>query len=153
MDTALQRHALTLQSGTAAATDASAWARLLTGRLGWDEARIYALDLCIVELVSNVVDHAYRGGAGDIRVDLELGEAQAVLTVRDYGPPFDPLSAPAPPMPVDLERASLGGYGVQMVRAMAERCRYERRDGANIFTVYLSSAGKAPPTARHPPGC
>ena len=69
-----ERHSLTLQSGLGAPDEGSAWARSLAEAAGWPEERTYALDLCIVEMVSNVVDHCYRGSPGEITLELEIGQ-------------------------------------------------------------------------------
>ena len=132
-----ESHHLTLPSRRAASTEASAWARALAEQAGLSEERVYAVDLCIVEIVSNVVNHSYRGQPGEIRVDLGLGTDAAMVSISDEGPAFDPLSVPAPATPASIDEASVGGYGVHMVRAAASRCRYERREGRNVFTAYF----------------
>lgn len=136
----MQNHTLTLDGGVASAR-ASAWARALAQAAGLPEERIYALDLCIVEMVTNVVDHAYDERPGVIRLDLKLGPATAIITIADDGPPFDPLSRSAPAALTSLDDATIGGYGIHMVRSTADDCRYERRDGQNVFTARF---GKAP---------
>ena len=136
MNTDFRRHSLTLESSAAASGEASAWARALAERAGLPEDRVYGLDLCIVELVSNIVDHSYAGGPGKIRLDLDFGATSATLTIVDSGPAFDPLSVPAP-APTSLDDASVGGYGIQMVRSVADEFRYERRGGENVLTVVI----------------
>lgn len=133
----LQRHSLVLESRRSSSGEASAWARALAERAGWKEERVYAIDLCVVEIVSNIVAHSYREGRGEIRLELHLGDGSAILTVIDDGPAFDPLSVPAPAIPASLDEASVGGYGIHMVRSAARACRYERRDGRNVFTAYF----------------
>ena len=132
-----QRHSLTLASSVAAAGEGSAWARALAEHSGLPEERIAALDLCIVELVSNVFDHSYRGQPGEIRLELDLGHGAAILRVIDAGPAFDPLSVPAKVMPTSIEDATIGGYGIHLVRSSADACEYKRRDGRNVFTAYF----------------
>lgn len=134
-----QRHRITLQSGASSTDRASAWGRALAAGAGWPEERTYALDLCIVEMVSNVVDHSYRGSPGEITLELDLAPTAGVLTIFDHGPAFDPLSVPPPAAPTSLEEAPLGGYGIHMVRTTAQECRYERRDGRNVFTAIFSN--------------
>src|SRR6187399_970920 len=113
MDTQLSsRHSLTLASGVAASSKGSEWARALATESSLPEDRVAALDLCIVELVTNIVTHAYHDGAGEIRLDLELGPGRAVLMVTDAGPAFDPLSVPSPVVAASLEEAKIGGYGI-----------------------------------------
>jgi len=135
----LQRHTVTLESGGAASGKASEWARVLAERAGLDEDKTFALDLCIVELVTNIVDHSYAGQPGEIRLDLEVGRGGAVLTILDRGPAFDPLSVPTPEKPTTIENARIGGYGIHLVRSMANGCRYERAEGRNVFTAYFGA--------------
>ena len=132
-----QRHDLTLASGPEASGDASEWARAMAEGHGLDEDRVYALDTCVVELVTNIVDHGYAGAAGDIRLQLDLGKAAAILRLFDLAREFDPLSVPAPVKPASIEEAKVGGLGIHLVRSVSDRCEYERRDGENVFTVYL----------------
>jgi serine/threonine-protein kinase RsbW len=126
-----------LKSGRSASGQASEWARPLAEKAGLSEERVYALDLCIVELVSNVVNHSYRGADGEIRIDLVTAGPSAILVVTDEGPAFDPLSVPPPPIPKSLDEATLGGYGVHMVRTTSDGCRYERRGNQNVFTAWF----------------
>ena len=134
-----QRHSLTLPSGRAASGEASAWARALAEAAGLPEDRVYGLDLCVVEIVSNVVDHAYRGGPGEIRVELAVSASGATVTIIDHGPAFDPLSVAAPVVAASLEDAEVGGLGIQMVRSTATGCRYEWREGRNVFTAWYGA--------------
>ena len=136
----LQRHSLTLASASGSADKGSAWARELAGKLGLSEERIAALDMCITELVSNVVDHSYRERPGEIRLELDLGPPEAaILTVIDDGPAFDPLSVPAPVIPTSLEDAQVGGLGVHLVRSYADACEYRRHDGRNVFRAFFGA--------------
>jgi anti-sigma regulatory factor (Ser/Thr protein kinase) len=134
-----QRHDLTLASGPQASGDASEWARAVAEGEGLSEDRIYALDTCVVELVTNIVDHSYGASGGDIRLQLDLGDGAAVLKLFDRGPAFDPLSVPTPLKPSSIEDAKVGGLGIHLVRSMSDRCEYERHDGENVFTVYLGA--------------
>jgi anti-sigma regulatory factor (Ser/Thr protein kinase) len=141
----LQRHSLKLASSEAASAEAAEWARALAEAAGLSGDRVYALDLSIVELVTNIWRHSYRGQPGEILLELELGSRAAIVTLVDQGPAFDPLSRPAHVKPRSLEEAQVGGLGVHLVRSLADDCRYERRDGSNVFKVYFGAA--APPEA------
>ena len=136
MTTTLERHSLTIEGGVASAK-ASAWARALGERYGLPEELAYAMDLCIVELVTNIVDHAYGENPGAIRLELDVGPEAAILSIIDDGPPFNPLSVPPPNTAASIEDATIGGYGIHMVRETADGCRYERRNGQNVFTAYF----------------
>src|SRR5258707_10456144 len=129
----LQRHILTLDGAPDCAGKGSAWARELAERAAVPETRIEAIYLCIVELVTNIVNHSYRGRPGEIRLELVLGLSVAMLTVIADGPAFDPLSVPAPVAPASLDEATIGGFGIHLVRSSAEACEYERRGEKNVF--------------------
>ena len=133
------RHTLTIDSGAGASGEASAWARELAEEAGLHQDRAYALDLCIVEMVSNIVDHSYGGRPGPITLDLDMSPAAAILTLLDEGPAFDPLSVSAPSPAPSLDEASIGGFGIHMVRTTADACRYERRGGRNVFTAFFGT--------------
>ena len=131
-------HTLVLVSSGSASGEASAWARALVERAGWSEETVYALDLCIVEMVSNVVNHGYCEERGRIWLELSVGDDAGMLTIIDEAPAFDPLSQPAPAAPASLDEASsTGGYGIHMVRSTASECRYERRGARNVFTAHF----------------
>jgi serine/threonine-protein kinase RsbW len=134
---ALQRHSLTLDATLASAGKGGEWARALAKRSGLSEKHIGAIDLCVNELVANVVMHSYGGKPGEIHLDLDLGRDAAILTVTDTGPPFDPLSVPSPAKPASIEEAKIGGYGIHLVRSSTDACVYRRGDGRNVFTAYF----------------
>jgi serine/threonine-protein kinase RsbW len=139
-----QRHSLTLDATLESAGRGSEWARTLAQRSGLSEKNIGALDLCVNELVANVVMHAYRGEPGEIRLDLDLAPEAAILTVTDSGPPFDPLSVPSPVKPASIEEAKIGGYGIHLVRCATDACVYRRREGRNVFMAYFGPHSPIP---------
>ena len=126
---------LHVRSGSGASGQASQWARTWGERVGLSEQRMDALDLCVVELVSNVVNHGYRGAAGNILVQVEMRGNAVVLTITDSAPAFDPLSVPTPKVAASLEETQIGGWGVHLVRTSASDCKYERRGDQNVFTA------------------
>ena len=132
----MELDSLTVSSSRGASGELSAWARELAVRAGLPEEKIDALDLCIIELVTNVVNHGYRGKPGQIRVDLLLGD-DTMLVVTDSAPAFDPLSVPVPIVARTIEEATVGGLGVHLVRSNASRCAYEYQNGRNVFTAWF----------------
>src|SRR5687768_1735494 len=134
-----QRHDFTVQSGPTSTQEGSAWARALAEQAGLSEERVYALDLCIVDMVG----YSYRGLPGEIRLELALGQGSAMLTLVGEGPAFDPLSVPSPVAPASLDDAAVGGYGIHMVRSAADACKYKRSDGRNVFTAWFGATARS----------
>ena len=127
MPESAKHHLLMLESGLAAAGEASIWARTLAAQHGVPAERTGNLDLCIIELINNVVDYAYGGGPGEIELELMVSPETLLLTVADSGPAFNPLDLAPPTQAKSLDDARVGGLGVHLVRQFADVCHYERR--------------------------
>jgi serine/threonine-protein kinase RsbW len=106
--------------------------------LAWAEARevsartIRYVNLMLDELISNIARHAYAGSVcGRIELSADYDGARVCLTLRDYGPPFDPLNCLAPETAQGLDEREFGGLGVHFVRKMADHISYRRDGDAN----------------------
>lgn len=141
----IQRHHLLLDSSKAAPGEASVWVRTLALDHGLRSDWIDGLDLCAVELVANIVDYAYHGGNGEIRLELGIAQDAVNLLLEDTGPAFDPIARAAPSVPASLDEARIGGYGIHLVREFADDCRYERDGLSNRICVIF---GRALPRSR-----
>lgn len=75
---------LVLASDADAALAASAWLRTATREAQVDHEGEFRLDLCLTELVSNIVMH---GAATRIEIDLDIDDRSLVLQLVDDGPP------------------------------------------------------------------
>lgn len=129
------RHGLTLESSEAAAGEASVWVRTLAAQHAVPVTWAEGLDLCVVELVTNIVSYAYSGGPGEIRLELGITRKCLNLTIEDQGPPFDPLQQATPQRPATLDEATIGGFGIHLVRQFADACHYRRRGDVNCLSL------------------
>lgn len=105
---------------------------------GVDPGRIGDAELIAEELLTNVVRVAHSE-ASDIQLSLAcaLTPSEIVLTVRDNGPPFDPLGLEDPKLHVDLADRKIGGLGVLIVKRLADSCRYARIEDCNVLEIRL----------------
>ena len=100
-------------------------------------------------MVTNCIKYAYDD-AGEHTVEIVLSVADHAMTILvvDDGRPFDPLAAPSPDLSLPIEDRPIGGLGLHLLRQLADDVRYERRDGANRFTLIKrmpeSSSGEGP---------
>lgn len=94
---------------------------------------IYAVNLCVEELVVNILNHGYGGEAvPDVEVDIELEPDRLIIDVNDGAPPFDPITEVAEPdIHAELEQRSIGGLGVHLVKRLTNSMSYRRLDGRN----------------------
>lgn len=102
------------------------------------------VNLMLDELVSNIARHAYSGDeSGRIEVAADFDGNSVCVTLRDYGPPFDPLCAASPNLQLGLSERPVGGLGVLFVRKFATSLTYKREDGANEIRFCRHCSGGA----------
>lgn len=93
------------------------------------------LELVFEEVLVNVVMHAYRATEGPIDISVERASNAMTLTVRDDGPPFDPLAEPTRDLGLALAQQPIGGLGIHLVRNLCAEIRYSRQGNSNILTM------------------
>lgn len=102
-------------------------------------SRIGDAELIAEELLTNVVKSLHAsGGSGHVSLECELTGTQIVMTVRDNGPPFDPLTLATPDLEGSIDERAVGGLGVAIVRQLADSCRYSHVHGHNVMEVRLN---------------
>jgi serine/threonine-protein kinase RsbW len=127
-------HARTFPADRTAPRSATSWLRSVMR--GLSAARLDDAELCLDELVTNVIRYAWDHPAGhEIAVRVERTPSELTITIEDDGRPFDPRQAAPPAMPHSLDEAVPGGRGLMLVKAIAPRVDYERRDGRNRVTL------------------
>jgi serine/threonine-protein kinase RsbW len=115
---------------------ATTWLRSLP--TGLSPTRLADAELCLDELVTNVVRYAFGepdGSPHRLTVSVERAASEIEITVEDGGRPFDPTAASLPALPRTLEETVPGGRGLLLVRSIAPRLSYESRDGVNRVTL------------------
>ena len=83
----------------------------------------YNIVLAVHEVCTNIVEHAYAGNGGKIKIDVCLDEQSRSLRVDlyDTGQPFD-LTEVAPP---NLDEAPVRGYGLFLVQELMDEVTYK----------------------------
>ena len=95
-------------------------------KAGLDEAAIYAVDLAVDEAVTNIIEHAYGGeGIGNIQCTCQVKEDGLIITLRDFGQPFNPEKIPAPNLRARLKDLKSGGAGLFLIRKMMDEVHFE----------------------------
>ncbi len=93
------------------------------------------LELVLEEVLVNVMNYAYPAAPGDVDVGVERQGGMLLVTVRDWGKPFNPLEQPAPDLSVPLNERHIGGLGIVFLREMTNALEYEYEQGANALTM------------------
>ena len=115
----------------------SEWLKKMCGNLAVPESVVKDLDLCANEAVANIILYAY----GDheqhqIQISLErMKDQELSLTIQDDGNPFDPFKAILPESYDKIGNIQIGGMGIQLMRSLANECKYCRLNGKNIISL------------------
>lgn len=128
---------LNIQASAEDLRTASQWLERECARLDVPADQCMRLDLCLNEVVANVMAHG-GGDATQAPVSLTMSAAnpqQAELHIADSGKAFNPLTADIQQPANNLADAAIGGLGLTMITHYADDLQYEYRDGRNHLHV------------------
>jgi serine/threonine-protein kinase RsbW len=104
-------------------------------KLGLPAHKLDELGYAIGEALANAVEHGFRERTYfAVRVRHESRENAIVVDVEDVGGGFDPSEVSAP------EVSAMRGYGLTIMRAMADRVAFERNGRLVRLWKFLESA-------------
>ncbi|MEW5726901.1 MAG: ATP-binding protein [Pseudomonadota bacterium] len=89
-------------------------------RAGCDPDTVHDVVLAVDEACQNIIRHAYKGGDGDIRVQMECRPGTLVVRLIDFAPPVD--VAAIRPRPLDDLRP--GGLGTHFIRTVMDEVAF-----------------------------
>lgn len=104
-------------------------------RAGFDERDAFNLQLACDEACTNVIEHAYAGCAGQIRITVTVLPDRIQIEIHDTGHPFDPTAVRVPDLDAPLERRETGGLGLHFIRSIMDEVRFEFAEGGNRLTM------------------
>ena len=100
---------------------------------------LYHAQLAAEEIGTNIIKYGYddqREHRVTLRVEC-LADCFR-LQVLDDGHPFDARQVAEPDLEQSLQDRQPGGLGISLVRRLARRMDYERRDSLNVLTIEIS---------------
>ncbi len=105
---------------------------------------IYNVCLTVEEIVTNTIKFGYTDvEPHEIVVNLTLAPEEAILVIEDDARGFDPQTAPEPELTQPVEQRPIGGLGLHLVRSLATRLTYRRRQDKNVLEVRFRRAAGA----------
>lgn len=103
--------------------------------LGLPESKLDELSYAVGEALANAVEHGFRERTYfAVRVRLSSRENAVVVEVEDDGGGFDPAEITAP------EVSAQRGYGLTIMRNMADRVSFERNGRLVRLWKFLEAA-------------
>lgn len=128
------QHRSTFPATIDGAVEASGWLHGVAAHENLSDKLIFALEVCLEELFTNVVRHGGEQTAHrplSVGVDLMLEQDAVEMVLEDNGRPFDVSGAEARPIRRPLEEVVPGGLGVQLIRSFSNELHYEPIPGGN----------------------
>ncbi|MCP4624924.1 MAG: ATP-binding protein [bacterium] len=100
-----------------------------------DDHICYDLKLAVDEACTNIITHGYAGmNPGSIILSLEMAPNKVVVTITDFGHPFEPSEASAPDVEAGLEDLPIGGFGLFFIYQTMDEINYETTEDGNHLT-------------------
>ncbi|PWU06554.1 MAG: ATP-binding protein [Verrucomicrobia bacterium] len=100
---------------------------------------IYALNLCLDEILTNIISYGLKDQKDHPTIELELtrDNNQITATISDPGIPFNPLKAlqTVPDTSSKIEDRCIGGLGVYFLEQYMDNVQYSRKDNLNVLTL------------------
>lgn len=132
----------TLQSRISELTHLHSWIERLALKHAIPENIQFAMNLCLEEVLSNIIRHGYSGASNSsITVHFESQKGGSfTLTVEDQAPPFNPVDAPQLP-PIDLhDEVQIGGQGIRLLREFADTLEYRATPAGNRLIIGFAAS-------------
>jgi anti-sigma regulatory factor (Ser/Thr protein kinase) len=97
----------------------------LCSQAGVDEQSCYDLQIASDEACTNVINHGYAGmNPGSIILELKASPEFIVMTITDFGHPFEPVEAPQPDVEAMMLEKKASGFGLYLIYQTMDRVDY-----------------------------
>src|SRR5262245_19171530 len=107
-------------------TSAARWIDSITAELAIPQSRVFAMQVCLEELMSNILLHGGKGKPLTISVAVQALPDRVVMIVEDDGRAFDLAQAPAKGIDQPLNQLQPGGLGIHLIKNFATSLHYAR---------------------------
>jgi serine/threonine-protein kinase RsbW len=132
---------LSLQGDLSQIAQVPSWIKRLSSTYLIPEKVQFASNLCLEEILSNIILHGYRDVTkGEILLRFINPSAGCfVFIVEDGAPHFNPLQQPELSALNPNEDTRVGGLGIRLVREFANALEYQRLPVGNRLKMVFSS--------------
>jgi anti-sigma regulatory factor (Ser/Thr protein kinase) len=120
-------------------TAAAEWIDSIAAALPISDSQLFAMQVCLEELMLNIVLHGGKGDPLTISIAVQALPDRVVMTVDDDGRAFDLEHAPGKAIDRPLNQVKPGGLGIHLIKSFATSLHYDRTPTGN--RVVLEFAG------------
>ena len=103
----------------------------------------FAMNLCLEEVLSNIIRHGYVGQA-DHSIGVRFSRPRSdyyEFVIEDEAPPFNPVAAPELPPISEREDVSVGWQGLRLLRRFADALEYQATPTGNRLSIGFTASG------------
>ena len=105
------------------------------GRQGLDEAAVFAMNLAVEELFTNIVKYGIANEL-DVGIELDVCDDHLVIEVTDDdAEPFDITATRRVDVDKRLDDREAGGLGIHLIRSIMDYVKYEYSDRRARITL------------------
>jgi len=114
------------------------------GHDGIDRQTVMHVITAVEEAYMNISRHAYKNKPGKIEIGITATTRKIMVTLKDWGEPFEPTRVQKRTLEELIEKKIEGGLGMIMMERLVDKVRFRRVDGYNeiILVKNLAKNGK-----------
>ncbi|PWA06979.1 anti-sigma B factor RsbW [Pueribacillus theae] len=113
----------------------------IANRMGYAYDEIEDIKVAVTEACTNAVNHAYKDGEGQIKVNFAVYQDRLEIFVVDQGQSFDVKAMREKKAPVNaetsLEQLSEGGLGLFLIEALMDKVEISGDSGVVVSMTKL----------------
>lgn len=101
---------------------------------------VFDVQLAVEEACANVIDHAYRGQGGALQINFEALNGDVIITLHDWGHPFDPDAIVPPDTSLPLRQRPIGGLGLHLMHRLMDEVKFSFGPEGNALRMVKRNA-------------
>ncbi len=110
-------------------------------KAGVPRDRIFKLEIALEEALVNIMQYAYEGDEGEIRVVCYSCDPGLFVTeITDTGNEFDGTAVPPPDVTCGVDERRIGGFGIHLMKTFVDEVSYRREGENNVLVLGMSLA-------------
>lgn len=125
----------TLHSDFYPASEVRDFVAALCTQFGFEGQDVYQIKSAVDEAFINVVNHAYKGKKGKIKVRVEFDKGRFCISIKDWGRPLDARCVKKSSIAELVKKQKEGGLGMMMIERFMDRVKYIRRKKHNELVM------------------
>jgi len=104
---------------------------------GLDDESVYDIQMAVDEAASNIIDHAYKGeDLGNIECSYHVTPEELIISLKDFGEPFDPEDVESPDLESDVCCRKPRGLGLHFMKSLMDSVAFSfNGHGGNVLTI------------------